>query len=90
MDLKNAITKLIKDNNTSQKGLAEKLNLKAAASIGNIQVRNDAKVSLLIKMAEVLDYEIVIRPKHGSDRAERTIILDEVNIKEDHRGGDMR
>lgn len=86
MNLKEAMHKLIEDNNSSFARLAERLGYKRASSIGDIVGRGDTKVSILINICNELDYDIVIRPRGGNDRAERTIVLDEVPDREDNRG----
>ena len=72
MNLKECLRKMIDDNNSSFARLAERLGYKRASSIGDI--------------GNELDYDIIIRPRGGNDRAERTIVLDEVPNREDNRG----
>lgn len=86
MNLKEAMHKLIEDNNSSFARLAERLGYKRASSIGDIVGRGDTKVSILINICNELDYDIVIRPRGGNDRAERTVVLDEVPDRKDNRG----
>lgn len=86
MNLKDAIKKLIKDNNSSYARLAEKLGYKKATSISNIVIAGDTKVSILMKICDELDYDIVIKPRGGDKRAERTVLLDKLPDREDERG----
>lgn len=86
MNLKECLRKMIEDNNSSFARLAERLGYKRALSIGDIVGRGDTKVSILINICNELDYDIVIRPRGGNDRAERTIVLDKVPDREDNRG----
>lgn len=86
MSLKECLKKLIADSNSSYARLAERLGYKRASSIGDIVGRGDTKVSILINICNELDYDIIIRPRGGNDRAERTIVLDEVPDREDNRG----
>lgn len=86
MNLKECLRKMIDDNNSSFARLAERLGYERASSIGNIMNRSDTKVSILINICNELDYDIIIRPRGGNDRAERTIVLDEVPDREDNRG----
>ena len=86
MNLKECLRKMIDDNNSSFARLADRLGYKSSASIGNISRVSDTKVSILINICIELDYDIIIRPRGENDRAERTIVLDEVTDREDNRG----
>lgn len=86
MNLKECLRKMIDDNNSSFARLADRLGYKSSASIGNISRVSDTKVSILINICNELDYDIIIRPRGENDRAERTIVLDEVPDREDNRG----
>ena len=86
MNLKECLRKMIDDNNSSFARLADRLGYKSSASIGNISRVSDTTVSILINICNERDYDIIIRPRGGNDRAERTIILDEVPNREDNRG----
>lgn len=86
MDLKETILKLIKDNKTTNADLAERLGLKRASSLTNITGRGDCKVSALFNICNELGYDIVIKPRHGENKAERTIVITEMNVEDDKRG----
>lgn len=86
MNLTECLKKLIADSNSSYSRLAERLGYERASSIGNIMNRSDTKVSILINICNELDYDIIIRPRGGNDRAERTVVLDEVPDRKDNRG----
>lgn len=86
MNLKECLRKIIDDNNSSFARLADRLGYKSSASIGNISRVSDTKVSILINICNELDYDIIIRPRGGNDRAERTVVLDEVPDRKDNRG----
>ena len=86
MNLKECLRKMIDDNNSSFARLADRLGYKSGASIGEISRRSDTKVSILINICNELDYDIIIRPRGGTDRAERTVVLDEVPDRKDNRG----
>jgi hypothetical protein len=75
MILKEAIRKLIKDNSTSRQGLADKIGRKSASSIGNAIDRNNMTVQLLLEITDALGYDVVLKPKFGDNKAERTITL---------------
>lgn len=86
MNLKEAITKLISDNNSTHANLAKRLGLKSPASIGNIVSRGDCKVSALFNICNELGYDIVLKPRHGDGKSERTIVITEMDVEEDKRG----
>lgn len=75
MILKDAMNKMIKDNNHSQASLAKEMGFKSNAAVGNKIMRNDMKVSFLLEMCDFLGYEIVLRPTRGENKAERTMVL---------------
>ena len=75
MRLGDAINKLIKDNKKSQAGLAKMVGKKNQSFIGNICIRNSTTVDTLLEITDALDYEIVIRPRSGEAKADRTIKL---------------
>lgn len=86
MNLRETITKLISDSKSTHADLAKRMGLKSPASIGNIITRGDCKVSALFNICNELGYEIVIKPKHGDGKAERTIVITEMDVEEDKRG----
>lgn len=45
--------------------------------------RNNMQIKTLLKIANALGYEIVLRPTSGKDKAERTVILDDLGIKKE-------
>lgn len=81
MNVTKAINKLVKDNNYSQATLAKAMGYKSPASIGNVALRCDLKVSFLIEICHFLGYEIVIRPTRGDNKAARTFVIDELPPK---------
>lgn len=84
MNVTKAINKLVKDNNHSHASLAKDMGYKSPASIGNVALRCDLKVSFLIEICNFLGYEIVIRPTRGDNKASRTFVIDELPpIKEE-------
>lgn len=76
MIFKEAIKKLIKDNNTSRQGLADMTGRKQGSSIGNAIDRNNMTIQVLLEITDALGYEVVIKPTRGENKAERTIKLD--------------
>jgi hypothetical protein len=86
MNLTNALKKMIDDCRTSYGRLAERMGYKKASSIGDIVARCDTKVSILMRICDELDYDIVLKPRGGSEVANRTIVLNELPDRVDNRG----
>lgn len=76
MKLGEAINKLVKDNKKSHASLAELIGRKNPTFISNIVGRGNSNVATLLEITDALGYEIIIRPKSGDDKAERTIRLE--------------
>ena len=76
MLLKEALTKLIKDNNHSHASLSALIGRKNPTFISNIVIRDNCNVNTLLEITDALGYEICIKPKFGDNKAERTIRLD--------------
>ena len=76
MNLKEAIKKLIKDNNKSYASMAELIGRKTPTFISNMINRGNCNIDTLLEITDVLGYEIVIKPKSGDNKAERTIRLE--------------
>ena len=76
MNIKDAIKKLIKDNNKSYASMAEMIGRKNATFVSNIVIRGNCNIDTLLEMTDALGYEIVIKPKSGDNKAERTIRLE--------------
>ena len=45
-------------------------------ALSTMLVRNNMQVSTLIKIADGLGYEVVLRPTSGTAKAERTVVID--------------
>ena len=75
MTIKEMMTKLIKDNNSSYARLAAGLGLKSTGPLAHIGKSNNVNIQTLLKICEYYDYDIVIRPRASANRAERTIVL---------------
>jgi hypothetical protein len=76
MKLGEAINKLVKDNKKSHASLAKMMGRKTSTYISNICIRNNTNVNTLLEITDVLGYEVIIKPKSGDDKAERTIRLE--------------
>ena len=76
MKLGEAINKLVKDNKKSHASLAEMIGRKNPTFISNIVGRGNSNVATLLEITDALGYEVILRPKSGDDKAERTIRLE--------------
>lgn len=76
MNFKEALKKLIKDNNKSHASLSELIGRKNPTFISNMVTRGNCNVDTLLEITDALGYEIVIKPKSGEGKAERTIRLE--------------
>ena len=76
MKLGEAINKLVKDNKKSHASLSEMIGRKNPTFISNMVSRSNANVATLLEITDALGYEVIIRPKSGDDKAERTIRLE--------------
>lgn len=75
MNVKETISKLIKDNNTTYEKLAKQLGYKNSSSVCNIRIRNNVSISTLLKITEQLGYKIVLVPT--KDRIKNVIVIDD-------------
>ena len=76
MIFKDALKKLIKDNNQSHASLSQLIGKKNPTYISNMVVRGSCTVTTLLEITDALGYEIYIKPKFGDNKADRTIRLD--------------
>ena len=76
MKLGEAINKLVRDNKKSHASLSEMIGRKNPTFISNMVSRSNANVATLLEITDALGYEVIIRPKSGDDKAERTIRLE--------------
>lgn len=58
-----------------QKELASDIGMQAGA-LGTIVKRNNMQVKTLIAIANACGYEVVVRPKDGLKKSERTYVID--------------
>lgn len=75
MKLNEAIKHIIKMCNTTQSKVAKDIGMKQGA-FATIMCRNNMQVKTLVGIANGLDYEIVLRPKSGIGKNERSVIID--------------
>lgn len=83
MKVKEMMTKLIKDNNSSYQRLAAGLGMKSTGPLAHIGKVNNVNLNTLMKICDYYDYDIVIRPRATANRAERTIVLDSEGERND-------
>lgn len=76
MRFKEMMEKLIKDNKKSHASLAALIGRKNPTFISNMVTRGNCNVDTLLEIADALGYEIVIKPKSGENKAERSIRLE--------------
>lgn len=76
MNLKEALNKLIKENNKSHASMAALIGRKNPTFISNLVSRGSCNVDTLLEITDALGYEIIIKPKSGENKAERTIRLE--------------
>jgi DNA-binding phage protein len=76
MNFKEMMEKLIKDNKKSHASLAELIGRKNPTFISNMVSRGNCNVDTLLEITDALGYEIIIKPKSGENKAERTIRLE--------------
>ena len=76
MIFREALNKLIKDNKKSHASLAELIGRKNPTFISNMVTRGNCNVDTLLEITDALGYELIIKPKSGEDKAERTIRLE--------------
>jgi hypothetical protein len=76
MIFREALNKLIKDNKKSHASLAELIGRKNPTFISNMVTRGNCNVDTLLEITDALGYEIILKPKSGEDKAERTIRLE--------------
>ena len=76
MKLGEAINKLVRDNKKSHASLSEMIGRKNPTFISNMVSRSNANVATLLEITDALGYEVIIRPRSGDDKAERTIRLE--------------
>lgn len=76
MDTKQAVKKILKNENTTQKELAKKLGYAYATGVSTLLAKNNPTVDKLIRILDAIGYEIVLRPKNGTNKVSRSVILD--------------
>lgn len=76
MIFREALKKLIKDNKKSHASMALLIGRKNPTFISNMVTRGNCNVDTLLEIADALGYEVIIKPKSGEEKAERTIRLE--------------
>lgn len=81
MKFKDAVLSMLKYNNKSQRWLAEEMGI-SAPGVGQMLARENATLNSLVKVCEILDYEVTIQPKRKSGARPQGQIVLEGNNKE--------
>lgn len=77
MQLREAVGKLLDDNNKTKSWLAEKLGYALPTGVTNMLARGNVNLNTLCKICDLLDYEITIQPRRKSGpRPNGQIILE--------------
>lgn len=75
MKTKQAIKKILKQEHMTQKELSEKTGYARPSSLNTVLRANNPKIETLVNIMDALGYEVVLRPKNGSDKVSRSVIL---------------
>lgn len=75
MKTKQAIKKILKQEHMTQKVLSEKMGYARPSSLNTVLRANNPKIETLVNIMDALGYEVVLRPKNGSDKVARSVIL---------------
>jgi transcriptional regulator with XRE-family HTH domain len=68
MRFRDAIKKVLKDKKITQTALAEKLGYSHQSAVAMPIMKDNITLSVLLEWLDVLDYELVIKPKKGAGR----------------------
>ena len=77
MRISDAIKTILKNEHKTQKELSEMLGYPRITTLNTSLRRGNMTTKKIIEICDALDYEIVLRPKSGTNKLERTVILDE-------------
>ena len=75
MTIRETIKALLKYKKITQTALAEKMGYASQSGIGQILQRGNMTVETLIKICDLLDYEVTIQPKRAGRRPEGQFII---------------
>ncbi len=79
MKVKDAIIKILKQEHITQKELSDKLGYARPTSLNTLLSTNNPNTDNLIKIMDALGYDIILKPKSGSDKVARSITLNNEN-----------
>lgn len=82
MNLKDVLK--VMGGNKTQSEIAKGIGTTQGA-LATMLSRNNMQVATLYKIADSLGYDIVLRPRSGNDKKERTVVLDDLGIKEENK-----
>ena len=75
MKLGSAIKIAMKNTNTTQKQMAERLGEKTQSVISQRLLHDNMSINLALEMLDVLGYEIVVQPKKRGRRPDGQILI---------------
>ena len=76
MKLNDAIKEIIKMSNKSQNEVGREIGMQSGA-FSTMMRRNNMQVKTLLSICNILGYEVVLRPAKGTNKSERTVIIEE-------------
>lgn len=76
MNANEIVKNLIKQSNFTQTTLAKAMGYNTQSGIASRLNKNDMGVSLLVKMLDILGYDLVIQPKKRGRKAEDQFVID--------------
>lgn len=77
MNVHEAVKKVLKNEHITQTELAKKMGFKTMGAINNALTRN-VSVEKLVNICNALDYDICLVPRSGTEKKERTVVVDGV------------
>lgn len=87
MNITDGIKRLLSDNNKSQSWMAEKMGYTKATAVNNILRRGNITLETLIKMCDILEYEVTVQPKRKAGaRPNGQVVFENENGKEKEEG----
>lgn len=76
MKLADAVRQMIKEKKTTQRSVALKMGYKSQSPFGTMLSRGNMNVTTLVKIANLLDYEVVLQPVKPGKKPEGQIAIE--------------
>ncbi len=76
MKIGDVLKKLMKDNHTTYRQLANDLGSASTSTLSKVLRTNNITTQKLLAICDKLGYQVILKPKYGDDKAARTIVLD--------------